>query len=207
MIQLPVTWQQYYWVLDLARVNKIPVLQRENGWDGSTLRKMDGKGNASIGYYCYVTWSNSEHALVFDWRYATNYVGFASHFDSDWHGWNFSVAKNGYFWHQAHLVGESRWRKRVSTIAQVCGICERINNETRHRGMTCRWNQERYFRRCDSIAFSFFPDNRAPFVFEVRICEEDNSEGYTLTCETEGGQFAQTFKKVDEFIDAMPSFQ
>ncbi len=182
--QLPATWRQYYWVRELVRTNRLAMLTvKQTG--GFHIIEGDDP-NAPTRHYCEVTWGNSNN-VEFDWKTI----------DSPTLGWNFSVANSGEYWHQIEGMSEDLWRKRISMIAQIGGLCSRLAEETKITGSRVKWTGIRYSNQCRKLKYEFIehqPPPRCGVVYHfcsIRINNGAEPE-YTLSMHSSPGALYPT---------------
>ncbi len=207
--QLPPMWRQYYWVLELAQKNNVPVAITRIV-QNSPVRTVhtDGTAVAKAENYCLV--SLAHNRVYFDWRQdgdtMSEYAGYR--------GWEFSAERCGscgYLWNDYRLLEEPDWHRRVTAVAQLCGICTRLEVAgVRLPSADVGWADNRNSRQCNSIRYRFYGHVEAPsfglgayfqstVVFSLQICDN-----YTLKldCSTMKGGVTNTitFATSDEFV-------
>ena len=130
-----------------------------------------------------------------------SYTGIPSESESDSLGWNFFAANPDRVWHQTRLLEEPVWRKRVSAIAQICGLAHRISTEVAVGNVLIEWNNQRYFTRCESICYRVYRSCPPAEYFVLRVCQ-DSVKGYTLASGSHYDSPTKIFESPEEFMAA-----
>lgn len=204
--QLPPKWWQYRWVLELAQKNNISVViaRGEQNPPIRTVVNATGTTVAKAENYCLVTWTIDD--VHFDWRQSGDMMSEYS----GYRGWSYNVVRCGHLWNNGYRLDEPEWRRRMTIVAQLCGVCAILSVAGIHLPLSVGWTNNSYFRQCNSIHYRFYEHIEVPgfglgvyfqsaVVFSLQICD---SYTLKLDCSTtkSGVTNTITFATSDEFV-------
>lgn len=204
--QLPPVWRQYHWVLELALKNDVP-LAISNSLVRPVILAI-GSTVAKAQNCCLARWDDD--GVYFDWRQGGDTMsGYAGY-----RGWIYSVVRCGHLWHNGSRLEELEWRRRMTTVAQLCGICTKLNVAGVHLPPAdVGWTNNSYFRQCNSIRYRFYglveihgfglnACLESTFLFSLQI-----SDSYVLNLDCsktiDGTVTTITFATSDDFVTAL----